>query len=163
MPSFIIAGYMWQFLGRVGGGGGGGVFGPPSICEQPQKRPSWIGLRQCTNPRTHPSQQQNKKAMLTTAAYFKVLLPYDRSGRNRTSFIFVYQKGCFRYKTEKVNTIIEFCIFELIEVPNFRWKLQFCFVGPNLRKKRCFWSKKKKLTSQLNSAFSKKPRYQISA
>ena len=136
MPSFIIVGYMWQFLGQGGRGGGGLV--PPSICEQPRKSPSWIGLRQCTNPRTHPSQQQNKKVVLTTATYFKVLLPYNRSDRNRTSFIFVYQKRCFRYKTKKVNTIIEFYIFELIEVPNLRWKWQFCFVGPNLRKKRCF-------------------------
>ena len=24
------------------------------------------------------------------------------------------QEGCFRYKTEKVNSAIEFCIFELV-------------------------------------------------
>ena len=34
-------------------------------------------------------------------------------------FNFVYQKECFQYKTEKVNSTIEFCIFELAWVPNF--------------------------------------------
>ena len=29
------------------------------------------------------------------------------------------QKGCFRSKTEKLNSAIEFCIFELAEFPNF--------------------------------------------
>ena len=29
------------------------------------------------------------------------------------------QKGYFRSKTEKVNITIEFCIFELVQVPNF--------------------------------------------
>ena len=37
VPSFIIVGYMWQILER-------GPFWPP-IREQPQKGPSWIGLR----------------------------------------------------------------------------------------------------------------------
>ena len=36
MPSFIIAGYVWQILGW-------GTFLPP-IREQPRKGPSWIGL-----------------------------------------------------------------------------------------------------------------------
>ena len=36
------------------------------------------------------------------------------------------QKGCFRSKTKKVNTIIELCIFELAKVPkkNFRSKTE---------------------------------------
>ena len=37
------------------------------------------------------------------------------------------QKGCFRFKTEKVNTAIEFCIFELVQVPNFILNWQFSF------------------------------------
>ena len=49
------------------------------------------------NPRTH-SPKQNKKAVLTTAAYFKVSKSL----------------GCFHYKTEKVNTTTEFCTFELV-------------------------------------------------
>ena len=65
------------------------------------------------NPRTY-SPQQNKQAVLTTAAYstaayFKVSTPL-RSQRQKPRF--VYQ--CFWYKTEKMNTTIEFCIFELI-------------------------------------------------
>ena len=54
----------------------------------------------------------NKKDVLTTAAYFKVSTPIRDN--NRTSYTFIYQKGCFQYKTEKVNTTIEFCIFELV-------------------------------------------------
>ena len=50
------------------------------------------------NPWTH-SLQQNKKAALAIAAYFKVCT--DRSDNNCFSFTFVYQKGCFPYKTEK--------------------------------------------------------------
>ena len=61
------------------------------------------------NPRAH-SPQYNKKAVLTTAAYFKVSTPVS----NHASFNFVYQKGYFQYKTEKVNSTIEFCIFELV-------------------------------------------------
>ena len=66
------------------------------------------------NPRTH-SPQRNKKAVLTTAAYFKVSTPVrSHIGNTRASLTFVYQKECFRYKTEKVNSTIELCIFELV-------------------------------------------------
>ena len=44
----------------------------------------------------------------------KSLLPYGHRDSNRDSFIFDYQKGCFRYKAEEMNTAIEFWIFELI-------------------------------------------------
>ena len=47
------------------------------------------------NLRTH-SPQQNKKAVLTIAAYFKV--PLVLRDNNRASFTFLYQKGCFQYK-----------------------------------------------------------------
>ena len=40
VPSFIIAGYVWQIVGR-----GGGFLVPPPMPEQPRKSPSWIGLR----------------------------------------------------------------------------------------------------------------------
>ena len=43
MPSFIIVGYLWQILGR------GSLFGPCPIREQPQKCPSWIGLKKPQN------------------------------------------------------------------------------------------------------------------
>ena len=41
VPCLIFVGYVWQILGW-----GWGLFTPPppSICEQPQKCPSWIGL-----------------------------------------------------------------------------------------------------------------------
>ena len=43
------------------------------------------------------------------------------------------QKGGFRLKTEKVNTTIEFCIIELVQVPNFNFD-KFGFFGPNFPK-----------------------------
>ena len=44
------------------------------------------------------------------------------------------KKGCFRYKTEKVNAIIKFYIFELVWITNFSLNWQFWFFGPNLPK-----------------------------
>ena len=43
LPIFIIVGYVWQILGR-----GGGFLALP-IREQPQKSPTWIGLKQKSN------------------------------------------------------------------------------------------------------------------
>ena len=68
---------------------------------------------QKNNPRTY-SLQQNKKAVLTTAAYYKVSAPVRSQGQNYSSFTFIYQKGCFQSKTEKVNSAMEFCIFEIV-------------------------------------------------
>ena len=48
-------------------------------------------------------------------------------------------------KAGKVNTIIEFCMFEVVKVTNFSWKWQFWFVGSSLPKKWYFWSKTVKL------------------
>ena len=45
------------------------------------------------------------------------------------------QKGYFLSKPEKVNTTTEFCIFELVWVPNFTWNKQFWILGPNLPKR----------------------------
>ena len=39
VPNFIIAGYMWQIIGK------GGLLWGLSIHEQPRKGPSWIGLK----------------------------------------------------------------------------------------------------------------------
>ena len=44
------------------------------------------------------------------------------------------EKGCFRSKTEKVNTTIEFCMLKLVYAPNFTLNLQFWFFGPSLQK-----------------------------
>ena len=57
------------------------------------------------NPQRH-SQQQNKKSMLTTAAFFQSL--YSPTVAETVL------KGCFWYKIEKMNTTIEFCVFELV-------------------------------------------------
>ena len=57
-----------------------------------------------SNARTHLP-QQNKKAVLTTVAYFIYLLPYGRRDSKRR---------CFWYKPEIVKTYSEFWIFELI-------------------------------------------------
>ena len=62
---------------------------------------------------------------------------------NCISFTFVYRKGCFRYKIEKVNTTIEFCIFELVWLPSFGLNWQF------------FWTKftqKGSKTEKVNTA-----------
>ena len=45
------------------------------------------------------------------------------------------QKVYFQSKTEKVNSSIEFCIFELVYEPNFSLNLQFSFFILNLPKK----------------------------
>ena len=45
------------------------------------------------------------------------------------------KKGYFRSKTERVNIMIEFCMFELFYVPNFSLNRQFWFFGPSLPKK----------------------------
>ena len=45
------------------------------------------------------------------------------------------QKGYFHSKIKKENSVIEFCIFELVSIPNFSIKWVFWFFGPNLSKK----------------------------
>ena len=65
------------------------------------------------NPRTHSS-QQNKKAVLTTAAYFSL---YSRkvAGTIITLLLLSYtKKGVSGIKQKKEKTTIEFCIFELV-------------------------------------------------
>ena len=44
------------------------------------------------------------------------------------------QKRCFRSKTEKLNSTIEFCIFELVWEPNFNLNWQLRYFGQNLSK-----------------------------
>ena len=61
-----------------------------------------------------------------------------------TDNLFSWTKFYLRYfwsETENVNIIIEFCIFELVWVPNFILNKQFWILGPNLPKRRYFRSK----------------------
>ena len=72
-------------------------------------------LNQCPkaiNVRTHCN--KIRKSCWLQQAISKSLLLQDRRDNNRALFTFVYQKGCSWYKTEKVNTTIEFCILELV-------------------------------------------------
>ena len=54
------------------------------------------------------------------------------------------QKGYFQWKTEKVNITIDFCIFELVLIPNFSLTWKCWFVEPNLPQKYIYGQKKKK-------------------
>ena len=45
------------------------------------------------------------------------------------------QKGDFQPKAKKINSTIEFCMFELVLISNFSWSLQFWFFGPSLPKR----------------------------
>ena len=60
----------------------------------------------------------------------------------------------FQSKTDKIDTTIEFCIFELVFVWNFTLNKQFWIFGPNLPKKDIYVEIKKKWTSPLKSAYS---------
>ena len=54
------------------------------------------------------------------------------------------KKSYIRWRAEKLNTTIEFCIFNLVEVPNFSLNWQFWIFGPNLpRKGISGWKQKK--------------------
>ena len=63
------------------------------------------------------------------------------------SWVKFSQKGCFWSQTEKVNITTEFCVFELVYVPNFSLNWQIWFFGPNLPKKGISGQKRKKWTS----------------
>ena len=54
------------------------------------------------------------------------------------------QKRYFRFKTTKVNTTIEFYIFELVWVPTFTLSKQYLIFCTKFTRKIYFWSKKKK-------------------
>ena len=61
------------------------------------------------------------------------------------------KKGASCGKQKKINMTIEFCIFELVLVPNFSINLVSV---KNFALNKQFWSKtKKKETSSLNSAY----------
>ena len=60
----------------------------------------------------------------------------------------------FQSKTDKIDTTIEFCIFELAFVFNFTSNKQFWIFGTNLLEKDIYSQKLKKWTSLLNSAYS---------
>ena len=67
---------------------------------------------------------------------------------------FAKKGSYFQSKTDKIDTTIEFCIFELVFVSNFTLNKQFWIFGPNLPKKDIYGQKQKKWTSSLNSAYS---------
>ena len=53
------------------------------------------------------------------------------------------QKWYFQSKTEKVNIIIEFCIFELVQVSIFNLNNIFLILGPYIFKAGISGNKKK--------------------
>ena len=67
---------------------------------------------------------------------------------------FAKRGSYFQSKTEKIDTTIEFCIFELVFVSNLTLNKQFWIFGPNFPKKDIYGQKQKKWTSSLNSAYS---------
>ena len=67
---------------------------------------------------------------------------------------FAKKGSYFQSKTDKIDTTIEFCIFELVFVSNFTLNKQFWIFGPNLPKKDIYGQKQKKWTSSLNSTYS---------
>ena len=60
----------------------------------------------------------------------------------------------FQSKTDKIDTTIEFCIFELVFVSDFTLNKQFSIFGPNLPKKDIYGQKQKKWISSLSYAYS---------
>ena len=56
----------------------------------------------------------------------------------------VVQKGCFQSKTDKMDTTIEFCVFELVFVSNFTLNKQLWIFGQNLPRKSFSRLKQKK-------------------
>ena len=60
----------------------------------------------------------------------------------------------FQSKTDKIDSTIEFCIFELVFALNFTLNKQFWIFGPNLPKKDIYGQKQKKWTLSLNSAYA---------
>ena len=66
---------------------------------------------------------------------------------------FAKKGSYFQSKTDKIDTTIEFCIFELVFVSNFTLNKQFWIFGPNLPKKDIYGQKQKMSTSLLNFAY----------
>ena len=67
---------------------------------------------------------------------------------------FAKKGSYFQSKTDKIDTTIEFCIFELVFVSNFTLNKQFWIFGPNLPKKDIYVQNQKNWTSSLNSTYS---------
>ena len=63
-------------------------------------------------------------------------------------------KKVFPVKKYKGNIAAEFCIFELVKVPNFNLNLNIWFLEPNLLKKST-WSKLEKSDQLISSAYFK--------
>ena len=64
-------------------------------------------------------------------------------------FTSVNQKDSFQWKIEGVNTIIEFCIFELVQVPNLSLNWQFWPFEPNSPKTGVSHLKHKKVKTTI--------------
>ena len=62
------------------------------------------------------------------------------------------QKGYFQSKADAMNISIEFCIFKLVQVPNFTLNGQFWFFGTNFPTKWNSNQKQKSWMSLLNCA-----------
>ena len=62
---------------------------------------------------------------------------------------FAKKGSYFQSKTDKIDTTIEFCIFELVFVSNLTLNKQFWIFGPNLPKKDIY-EKQKNWTLSLN-------------
>ena len=60
---------------------------------------------------------------------------------------FAKKGSYFQSKTNKIDTTIEFCIFELVFVSNFTLNNQFWIFGPNSPKKDIYGQKQKTWTS----------------
>ena len=56
---------------------------------------------------------------------------------------FAKQGSYFQSKTDKIDTIIKFCIFELVFVSNFTLYKQFWMFGPNFPKKHIYGQNRK--------------------
>ena len=62
--------------------------------------------------------KQKKKSQSNSAHSNKPLYRISAKSDNFDFLDQIAQKGYFRSKTEKVNTTFEFCMFELVLVPN---------------------------------------------
>ena len=67
---------------------------------------------------------------------------------------FAKQGSYFQSKTDKIDTTIKFCIFELVFVSNFTLSKQIWIFGLNLQKKDMYGQKQKRWASSLNSTYS---------
>ena len=68
---------------------------------------------------------------------------------------FAKKGSYFQSKTDKIDTTIEFCIFELVFVSNFTLNKQFLIFGNKFALERYLWSKTEKLSIIIEFRLSK--------